>query len=151
MKKIYLMSFIIMATTGLFAQHLSDKKIEEKEIRKTALSYIESWFTADVDRIERVLHPEFVKHGIAIDGKLNEVRLTSPLEKVAFLKMIERKSLDPRPKQDWNIEIEILGVLDYSASVYISSVDYIDYVLMVKVEGEWKILNVIWETTSGYF
>jgi hypothetical protein len=45
------------------------------------------------------------------------------------------------------IECEILDVHGDMASVKTVCPDFIDYVQMAKWEGQWKIINVLWEFT----
>ena len=50
-----------------FAQTTSPD--DNSAITKTALDYIEGWYTGDAARMERALHPELAKRMISTDPK----------------------------------------------------------------------------------
>lgn len=43
-------------------------------------------------------------------------------------------------------DVTILDVTGRAASVKVDAGPWVDYMHLVKVEGAWKILNVLWET-----
>ncbi len=50
-----------------FAQ--TNAPVESEAITKTALDYIEGWYTGDATRMEHALHPELAKRMISTDPK----------------------------------------------------------------------------------
>jgi len=47
----------------------------------------------------------------------------------------------PQPKK----EVKLLDVSDRTASVKLSADEWIDYMHLVKINGQWKIINVLWQ------
>src|SRR6516225_3501981 len=66
MKLISLFALTLMSTP-IFAQ--TDFPSDNAAITKTALDYIEGWYTGDAVRMERALHPELAKRMISTDPK----------------------------------------------------------------------------------
>ena len=56
-----------------------------------------------------------------------------------------KKGAGKKPQDQWGIELTIQDVYKNIASVKIVSVDFIDYAQVAKIDGEWKIVNVLWE------
>src|ERR1700757_3156039 len=67
MKLISLLASILAMSAPIFAQ--TDSASNDDAIKKTALDYIEGWYTGDAARMERALHPELAKRMISTDPK----------------------------------------------------------------------------------
>lgn len=61
-----LLALAIMLEGVAFAQNADT---ETEAITKTALDYIEGWYSGDATRMERALHPELAKRMISFDPK----------------------------------------------------------------------------------
>jgi len=48
------------------------------------------------------------------------------------------------PEDKRNIEVTVLDVAEDLAMVKVLSARYYDFLQMAKVDGQWKILNVLW-------
>lgn len=123
----------------------SDIEKEKAAIKKATLDYLEGWYEGNVERMEKALHPEFfTKRGILVDpntGKMATPHLN--FEKmIGYTKQGGGKNF---PREKLKNEIIILDVYKNTASVKAISAQYIDYVHLAKFNGEWKIVNVLWE------
>lgn len=115
---------------------------ETESIKKAALDYIEGWYAASPERMERALHPELAKRAVMnIDG-------ADQLRPITYERMIE---LVKSKKEDQDalakIECDVLDEYGDMACVKSVSPDFIDYIQLAKWEGQWKIINVLWEFT----
>ena len=124
-----------MSTRPETPAHLDDVKI-----RATALDYMEGWYTADAARMERSLHPELAKRAYipGPDGKPQILHLSA-----MALVQFTRESKDKNRRA----EVKILDRFEGAASVRATMTDWIDFMHMVKVGTEWKIINILWELT----
>lgn len=145
MKKFYVLLLCLITAFSIYAQQSVNVDKEKQAIRKTALDYVEGWFTGNAERMDQALHQDLVKRAIAADRETGEIGVRYPATKEQMVEWTSKRQKETRPEEEWNIKVEIFDVLKHSASVKISSCDYIDYAHMVKVDGEWKILNVMWE------
>ncbi|UCC80656.1 MAG: nuclear transport factor 2 family protein [Candidatus Zixiibacteriota bacterium] len=115
---------------------------ETESIKKAALDYIEGWYSASPERMERALHPELAKRIVLnIEGTDNLRAITSErLVEAAKSRNEDKEALD-------KIECEILDAHGDMACVKTVCPDFIDYIHLAKWDGQWKIINVLWEFT----
>jgi|ERR1041384_623003 hypothetical protein len=117
---------------------------DETAIRKTALDYIEGWYAGDAARMESALHPELAKRMIYTDPKTGH----SQFNHMGAMQLVEntrRGGGSRTPKERQLKEITILDHYNHAAVVKIVASDWIDYLEEAKFNGEWKIINVLWE------
>lgn len=115
---------------------------EKAAIRQAALDYIEGWFDADGVRMDRALHKELVKRIVRTVGGTEQV---SSLTKAQMLEATQRGGGKKRPAGTRGIKVDILDVYRDIASVRTECADFIDYLQLAKSEGQWKIVNVLWQ------
>ncbi|MCZ6766432.1 MAG: nuclear transport factor 2 family protein [bacterium] len=112
-------------------------------IRKAAMDYCESWYTGDAERMENCLHPELAKRIIRKDEKGR-----SRLDNMGAMTLVQytRAAWGPKtPKDQQQKEVMILDVYGNVASAKAVMAGWIDYLHLAKIDGEWKIVNVLWE------
>jgi hypothetical protein len=125
----------------VFAQTSST---DEEAIRKTALDYIEGWYTGDAVRMERALHPELAKRMISTDPKTGR----SQFNHMGAMTLVQRtrEGIGKKIPQDRQLkEVTILDRYNNAAVVKIVASNWIDYLQVAKFNGDWKIINVLWE------
>ena len=115
---------------------------DRAEIEATALNYIDGSFSGDAERMAKAVHPELTKMLLAN----NRVTGKPFLHKMGASDLIEgtRAGLGIVPEDQRNIEVEIYDVSHGIAAVKVTSSRYIDHLQLGKVNGEWKIINVLW-------
>ena len=142
MKKNFLLfSFLLTAVVQLSAQ----TKQDTLAIRQAALDYIESQHTPNPQQMERALHPRLVKRTFwkdKVTGK--EYVAENFAENLVILAQKYNRNGDRFPKNPRK-EVKLLDVSDRTASVKLTADEWIDYMHVVKVNGEWKIINVLWQ------
>jgi hypothetical protein len=116
---------------------------DAEAIRAAALDYLEGWYTGDADRMERALHPDLAKRIVRpTDDGPDRVDNMSALRLVQATRAGwgTRVPLDQR-----RADIVILDVFGNAATVRADARDWVDYLHVGKVDGQWKIINVLWE------
>ncbi len=115
---------------------------DRAEIEATALNYIDGSFSGNAERMAKAVHPELTKMLLAN----NRVTGKPFLHKMGASDLIEgtRAGLGIVPEDQRNIEVEIYDVSHGIAAVKVTSSRYIDHLQLGKVDGEWKIINVLW-------
>jgi hypothetical protein len=117
---------------------------ESDLIKKTALDYIEGWYAGDAVRMERALHPELAKRMISTDPKTGR----SQFNHMGAMTLVQRtrEGIGKKIPQDRQLrEVTILDRYNNAAVVKIVASDWIDYLQVAKFNGDWKIINVLWE------
>lgn len=121
----------------------TDPQNEKEAIKKTALDYIDGAFSGDAVRMERALHPELMKVRPVKLPKTGKIML----DKMGAEMLIEgtRAKLGLLDEDKRNIVVNILDVMKDIAMVEVLSTMYYDYLQMAKIDGQWRIINVLWK------
>lgn len=139
--------FSILAGTVLlqavaWAQNAVIPDAEKAAIVRTALDYGEGYYSGAAERMERALHPDFNKVWTRILPQTNAVMIgystfsglvEATRAKLGFLEPAARK-----------ITAEALYLNEDVACAKMTSSQFNDYLQMIKVDGQWKIINVLW-------
>jgi len=117
--------------------------VDSAAIRATALDYIEGWFTGDATRMEAALHPQLAKRIVrampAAEDQLIETAATELVEQT------RRGGGTDVAADRRRMDVQILDIFGNAASVRIDAGLWIDYLHLARWNGEWKIVNVLWE------
>jgi hypothetical protein len=140
MKKIILVAFLMVGYSGLA------QKNDTLAIKETVLNYIEGYYKADQKRMQKALHPELAKRIVFKDSTGSMVRNMSASELI-FSTGKNKNANVLNPDKPFSADIRIYDIFNKVASVKVTTnkFKFIDYLHLAKVEGEWKIINVLWE------
>lgn len=122
---------------------------DEAGIRRAALDYIEGWYTRDVSRMQRALHPEMVKRRVMRDSASGKPVLDHGDAK-RLIEATRPRPGEAPPRADRRREVHILDVHGNAATVKVDAEDWVDYLHLVRWDGEWKIVNVLWELRADH-
>lgn len=139
--------FAIMPASFLPAQTRTDNPDESAAIKKAALDYIEGYYSGDAARMERAIHPDINK---ASPRDLPQTGRTI-LTYATYSLLVEntRAKAGLLDEKERNIQIQILNIENDIANVKVTSKNFIDYLQLIKMDGQWKIVNVIWTSGTG--
>jgi len=118
---------------------------DEDAIKATALDYIEGWYTGDAARMERALHPDLAKRIVAPGPNGHSVVQNMSAEQL--IGATRGGAGKQTPADQRRMDVQILDIYENVASVRVTAGEWIDYLHVGKVDGEWKIINVLWEFT----
>jgi hypothetical protein len=108
-------------------------------IRATITDYIEGYYLSDPVRMERSLHPHYLKHTISgSSGDLSTVD-KSGMEMVQEV----RNKKEVTPVSERKKEISIFTIDGDVASAKLIASQWTNYMTLLKQNGEWKILSVV--------
>lgn len=133
---------LVLGVSGIQAQTpVSDA--DKAAIKQTALDYIEGWYEGNPERMERALHPELAKR-IVRSNQEGRSRLDQ-MSAMTLVQGTRRGGGKDTPKEKQQKDVTILDVFENAASVKVVASDWIDYLHMAKYNGQWVIVNVLWE------
>jgi hypothetical protein len=112
-------------------------------IRATALDYIEGFYTGDAERMERALHTDLKKR--IVERKPGEPEVLDEMTAEELVTMTAGGGGTGMPDDLKRSDVTILDVFGQMASVKIVAGMWVDYMHLAEVDGEWKIVNVLWE------
>ena len=112
---------------------------DEELIKKTALNYIEGWYEGNHERMQEALHPKLVKRRFVSKDEIRQVDTLTMLEITA-----KGNGKIPEPEKGRK-DVAILDIKETIASVKVDSDKFTDYLLMIKENNQWKIVDVLWD------
>lgn len=137
-----LLSGLLFSVSEVQAQtKVSDA--DREAITQTALDYVEGWYEANAERMERALHPDLAKRVVFTNDR-GQSRLDQ-MSAMGLVQGVKRGGGKDTPKEKQQKDITILDVFGNAASVKAVMSGWIDYMHMAKVNGRWVIVNVLWE------
>jgi hypothetical protein len=137
-----LISGFLVSVSEVQAQtNVSDA--DKAAITQTALDYVEGWYEANPERMERALHPDLAKRVVFTNDR-GQSRLDQ-MSAMGLVQGVKRGGGKDTPKEKQQKDITILDVFGNAASVKAVMSGWIDYMHMAKVNGRWVIVNVLWE------
>ena len=130
---------ITLHPTVVMAQSAADSAA----IRATALDYIDGWYSADGARMERSLHPELAKRNVYSDqqGRSRLIQMSA----MTLVNGTKGGGGSDIPAAQRSDSVKILDIYGNAASVRVRAATWVDYMHVAKYNGQWRILNVLWE------
>lgn len=133
----YLFLFLFICLFA-FSSIQSQNSFEDlKSIKKVIGYYFEGATKAEIDQLKKAFHKVCVLRWV-VDGKLTERPRDDWFAKI--------KSGGPSQRAN---EIESISITGNAASVKVMCdlphAQYVDYISLLKIEGEWKIVAKIFE------
>jgi hypothetical protein len=90
------------------------------------------------------LHPELAKRVMIVDAQTGKPRLDH-MGKSALVEGTRRGFGKETPAAEQVKDVQVLDIFQNAASVRATMRDWVDYMHLVKWEGKWVIVNVLWE------
>ena len=133
---------LVLAAVIALAQAGQTPDPREKAVIATALDYSDGAYSSDAGRMERALHPDLTKlifmrrsPSMGLAARYSTFSdLVEPARTKGFF-------LDPDKRKT---EAAVLEIKDDVACVKVKTAMWCDYLQMIKVNGQWKIVNVLW-------
>jgi len=116
---------------------------ESEALKAVALDYIEGYYTGDAARMERALHPELAKRIVNSDGSGHDS--LGQMSAMTLVNATRAGGGKNTPADKQQKDVTILDVFENAAVVKVVAADWVDYLEMARWNGQWKIVNVLWE------
>jgi hypothetical protein len=130
---------VIMSVLSLHAQTAADSAA----IKKAALDYVEGWYEGNPERMERAVHPELAKR--IVRTAQNGRSWLDQMSAMTLVQGVKRGGGKDTPVEQQQKDVFILDIFQNTASAKAIMSGWIDYMPLAKWNGEWKIVNVLWE------
>jgi hypothetical protein len=112
---------------------------DKTAIRATITGYIEGYYLDDAVRMERSLHPHYLKH--TISGSNEELQITDKTGREMVEEVRTKEKVTPVSER--KKEITILDIDGDVASAKLVAFQWTNYMTLLKQNGEWRILSVV--------
>lgn len=115
---------------------------DKAAIRQAAMDYVDGFYSSSPERLDKALHPNLQKVTL---HTLPTGRTLLDFNGAAFnLKEYAAAGLGAKPADQRKIEVTIFDVFNNIATIRIDSADFLDFAHVARINGEWKIINVLW-------
>lgn len=133
--------FVLLLPTAALAQ-----TSDADGARRAALDYLEGFYEGDPAKIRRGVHPEVNKFGFYLpEGADAYQRVPMSFdEMLQFAQNVRDQGRQPGP--DAPREVILLDVQDQIAVAKVIAWWGSDYLQMARYDGEWKVVQVIWQS-----
>ncbi|NJB38012.1 nuclear transport factor 2 family protein [Croceivirga sp. JEA036] len=139
--------FLILISTSVTLQ--AQTKQDSIEIKQVALDYLVSQHTVEPELFERSAHPRMVKRTFWKNKTANKEYLRETFKDGMVLLAETYNVKGDKFPENPTKEVVFLDVYDKVASVKLVADEWIDYMHIVKLNGEWQIVNVLWQFKDG--
>jgi hypothetical protein len=138
-KKLVAAALLCLSLSTISLASQPSRTNDENAIRATVTDYIQGYYYGDAARMEKSLHPHYLKH--TVSGSDNDVHMTER----TGLQMVQdiRAQGKHEPPANQKQEITVLDVTDDIASAKLVTNKWVDYMMLAKSNGEWKIVSVL--------
>ena len=139
---------VAMLGTGLVAPRVASGQDDGdvEAITRAALDYGLGWYEGDAERMARALHPELAKRMVFTDPTTGRSRL-SQQGAMTLVNNTRAGGGSNAPVRSRESEVTIFEVFENAAVAKVVGPEWVDYLQLAKWNGEWLIVNVLWELT----
>lgn len=126
----------------------SGETADQAGIKKAAMDYMVGYYNGDANRMESSLHPDLAKRVVMPHPRSGK----GYVKHMSAMKLVQatRRQLEkPTSESERTAEVIIYEVYGNAATAKGTMHDWIDYMHLVKLNGQWKIINVLWEPTPA--
>lgn len=138
-----LVAILMMAFIALGAGRV-EQDADRKAVERAVLDYVDALYEVKPELVDRGVHRQLAKRGFSRgpDGSYRE----STMSFAQLRSLAERWNVQGRvnPKTARR-EVVVLDLLDKTASAKLVASWGVDYMHLAKYDGEWKIVNVLWQ------
>lgn len=144
MKKLLLIALAMFLAIPVTAQ--TQENADKQAVRQAVLDYVEGIYNVEPARIERSVHPDLAKLGFSRRQTETAYRPGSKMTFAQLVDIARTYNKEGKLPKDAPKKIEIYEVLDQTATVKLTAFWGIDYMHLAKFDGQWKIVNVMWQS-----
>ncbi len=139
MKK-YFITFLIIFISSTYSTGLT--QTDSTLIVNTVLDYGEGYYSGSPERMESAIHPDLNKVSPEKIGMTGGIVLRNS----TYSGLIElcRNKIGMLDESKRNISVAVLKIDGDMAFARLNSAKFNDYVQLGRIDGKWKIINVLW-------
>jgi len=133
------------AAAGALVSGPGSSKEDVKAVERAVLDYCEAFYEMKPELLERSVDPELNKFGFHRPSPAEDYRKI-PMTYDQLVTLAATWNQDGKFGKDAPKEVKVFDVLDKTASAKLVAGWGIDYMHLVKYDGTWKVVQVIWQS-----
>lgn len=136
-----LLALAVADVGGAPPQAAADLEKDTAAIVEAALNYADGYYTGSGDRMARAVSPMLTKRGLVSRPGVEPFLVQMNAEMLVDAARSGRGKIDPEKR---NLAPKVLDVEGDVASAQVFTSGFNDYLHLVKRNGEWRLVNVLW-------
>ena len=136
-------AFLVTLVLGMPAAARAQTAADSAGIRQAALDYIEGYYDANAERMERAVHPELAKRIVRTNEQGRY--MLGQMSAMTLVQITKSGGGKDTPVAERRKDVTILDIYQNAASAKIDASGWVDYLHLAKWNGRWVIINVLWE------
>jgi len=144
MRKTIALFILLVLGVAVLAWGSTSSSNEKATVTAVAQNYMDAYYTADAARMQKTLHPDFHKRTLRTVNGHTEISEDTVQSMVEGVRLGSGKEI---PVADRVQQIEVLDVYRNAASVKVVTGRWVDYMHLSKLNGEWRVLDVVLQYT----
>ncbi len=118
---------------------------ESAAVTGVAQNYMNAYYAADAALMQRVLHPDFHKRTLRTINGHTEITEDTALSMIEGVRAGSGLTFPPDQRVQ---KIQVLDIYKDAASVKVVTSRWIDYMHLTRLNGEWRVLDVVLQYTN---
>lgn len=119
---------------------------DREAVRLAVLDYVEGIYNVESARIERSVHPKLAKLGFYRPPADEAYRAGTTMSFERLVEVAKTYNKEGKLPKDAPKQINVLDVLDQTATAKLTAEWGIDYLHLAKFDSQWMIVNVLWQS-----
>jgi hypothetical protein len=144
MRKTIALFILLALSVAVLAWGSTTSSNEKAAVTAVAQNYMDAYYTADAARMQKALHPDFHKRTLQTVNGHTEISEDTVESMVKGVRLGSGKEIPIAGRVQ---KIEVLDVYRDAASVKVVTGRWIDYMHLSKLNGEWRVLDVVLQYT----
>jgi peroxiredoxin len=147
MKEFFIALFFTFTFLISLNAQSNSNELDNAAIKQAALDYADGFYSGDVARMERAILPDLNKaYPATLPQSANVVLNYSTYSALIELTRARVGLLEEDKRK---LSVAVLNIKDDIANAKVLSAKFNDYLQLVKIDGQWKIINVLWTPGSN--
>jgi hypothetical protein len=144
MSKTLALLILLVLSVAALAWGSTSSSNEKAAVAAVAQNYMDAYYTADSARMQKTLHPGFHKRTLRTVNGRTEISEDTVQSMMEGVRLGSGREIPPAERVQ---KIEVLDVYRDAASVKVVTGRWIDYMHLSKLNGEWRVLDVVLQYT----
>jgi hypothetical protein len=121
---------------------------DDEALRAVVLDYAEGWHTADERRLAGALHPQMLRRRVVTEvlSRREVVQVMDAQTMIEAAREGQGQGIDPSLV---SLRVAILDRHGDMATARVVSPLYVEYLQLVRWQGRWVVLSVVWGTVAA--
>lgn len=125
---------------------LQGQSPDRRAVYDAAMDYIQAMYKSEPSRIERSVYPEVVRRGYywrGLDSAYSDLRTMNYDQIIQWAKDWNKSLWLPA---DAPLKVDVYDVQDKTAAAKITAYWGTEYLQLAKLDKQWKIMNILWQS-----